>query len=234
MTRTFAKETKALKELVSYLRIASKYVVPSIRDLVVSSLRTCYPSTRSEFCARPTDVSNLSDALYAVYAGVTFDIPDILPAAMYQCCALDTPQLVKGAKDSDGRLIKLQPGTVVACLAGKLSLLKLKHAHIDQPCATLVNDYNRESSCDDEDKCHLYLLNLVKEILWYYGDNVSFLYNDTNFDGDLVDENPLCSSCATRWKEIEMKGREKIWAKLPFCFGLAQSWPDLLAKAREE
>ncbi|TFY80055.1 hypothetical protein EWM64_g3962 [Hericium alpestre] len=92
------------------LQLSRKYEIDFIREEVIQFLHLEFPSSLAKFertyYEKPTDAppwDSIDRELIALRAGLTFGIPEILPAAYYFCCQLPLASLFKLKIDvSDG------------------------------------------------------------------------------------------------------------------------------------
>ncbi|KAA1468961.1 hypothetical protein DENSPDRAFT_834469 [Dentipellis sp. KUC8613] len=227
----FARDkAMTLKERLCYLRVASKYMIATIREEVIAYLRVLYPSSLEQYRGPSTsaDYSRCS-MLLALNAGITYHILDILPSAFYTCCLhLPRSVLIEGETDADGDLVDLENSSLLKCLTGMADLLELRHTFIDIKLCDLAN-----ANVCGKSSCHLALLELVNSVHENHYNDISIFEGDGIFDGKLMGHTSayvLCTLCAEDCRTIEEEGVQNIWNKLPKCFGLGKDWSELLGK----
>ncbi|TFY66287.1 hypothetical protein EVG20_g4798 [Dentipellis fragilis] len=222
--------TLQLGERLCYMRVASKYMISTVREDVIAHLRSLYPSTFKDFVATlatPHTPDLWYNAFSAVQAGIKYDIPDILPAAYYACCLCPVSILVDGVRDKHGNYMCLESSSLIACFAGRSSILALRSIYLDAVFCSMANG---EGDCDDED-CRLCILDLIATILSSHLLDIDIFQDPGAFAG-ILHFSGLCNLCTAAWEETVDTAKLVIWMRLPECFGLAVSWSKLLNKGQ--
>lgn len=214
----------------SLLRISTKYLVQSLRSELIEHLKAYYPSTLEEFRDGYTKHYSLFNhkapyhSLLAVNMAREFDIPIILPAALYYCCEPPYNKIADGIEDSDGDLVKLCHSDQLLCLTAQ--------RYISSDKLTILNEFllSQEPSedCIDPDGCRREMATILADLSAEITDITVFSASPPSTEYDPR----LCGSCQEDWSSREMVGYYKMWIELPARFGLP-SWNELATLADE-
>lgn len=165
------------------LRLGRKYQVPFIADEAIRRLKLVCPGhPSSDYLDGEDDMiddyaqGEGAMAITIVNLARAFDLPELLPVALYRCCQVQTDTLIHGVALEDGTRERLSPEDLVCCLDGKEKILKLNYDFSE----TMRSD----TGCGDcfED------IRLSKEALFSY--NILFNTFEISDEGNLP-----CSEC---------------------------------------
>ena len=177
------------------LKLGRKYQVGFIADEAIRRLRHACPNVNDPHCKfldRTTTI--ITDyvqggegmAITIVNLARSFDLPELLPVAMYRCCQMSTHTLIHGATLEDGTHEQLSNADVALCLEGKTQILEWnlsllpglrisQHGHSCGECferilfstkALLDYDicFNKFLSFADDEPCDDCKVELAKEV----------------------------------------------------------------------
>lgn len=208
----------SLSELSSLLRLSTKYILPSLREEIVSHLSILFPKTLNDFRS-PARIKLLPpdfNGITGVNLGQECDVPSILPTAYYLCSRMKAGILFHGltftAPDTnEPEFVKLTGNDVYYdCLrfqdhmAGKVNTLVMD---------TLPQRYNFCSSCNTS-FCQG---QVVKASIRFTSATYDILAPAPNPRPRLANTG-LCIRCLESMKEVHEGLRLAIWDMLPsFC-----------------
>lgn len=151
-----------------------------------------------------TDYVGGGMAITIVRFAHAFDLPELLPIALYRCCQLPLKMLVYGFTLPDGTLEQLSPDDVLRCLHGRIQFLDLNYTlskamHSSEPIL----------SCE---KCYKNV-HLSKQALLDH----DILNN--HFDRFYAGMTP-CPGCLDNYFVGVRRIHDKAFVSLPSIFGL--------------
>lgn len=223
ITVSFAKDvtTLTLHELASLLRMSTKYVLPSLRQSVITHLEVLYPSTLDDFLseARLTLLPADFNGITGVNLGLECDVPAILPVAYYLCSTLRPIEILNGITVADtGMRIKLSE-TAHAALATFQERWLLTAAttalqnrpSFDCVVARCRNGYPRSLSVQDV---------LMQNPFLIRGE-CFFSFQQESYRND-----DMCANCTRSLDRRRVSMQKSAWVKLPYCCELG-TWEEL-------
>lgn len=208
----------------SLLRISTKFLVQSLRAELIEHLKAYYPSTLAEF--RDAHTKNYSffkhtapyHSLLAANMAREFDIPIILPAALYYCCEPPYEKITEGVEDEGGNMVKLGHSDQLLCVTAQRFIASVQ--------LTVLNSFILgqvvSPECSDRVSCRREMVELLVLAA------SSLTSTDIFTSLHLCDryKHHLCENCHLQWEHEATTGYYKLWMGLPARFGLP-SWNEL-------
>ncbi|PSR72331.1 hypothetical protein PHLCEN_2v11779 [Hermanssonia centrifuga] len=213
-------------DLRAMLLLAMKYQVEGISIEAIDRLEACYPfSQLPDYDCEQTrnrDGPPLAivpeDSIAVVNLARLFDLPRLLPTALYGCCQLDTSKLLDGVRY--GReLVRLSEEDVRRCFIVKDELMKKKHI-----MTALIMDPYTSPECSAPTQCR----RGVQKLTWD-GSQQPFWtnYNPLQLIDSWLDKRTgklLCSRCAPGIGTRYNQKRLEVWEELGKIFDVSP-WP---------
>jgi len=211
-------KTKEFSLVASVLRLSSKYNVEYLRERAIAHLTECFPTTLGEWNLRHN--ANIMETFPArpflvLQLARKFDIPAMLPAAMYCCaCTPDIKSLCDGITSIDGSHIELDWEDKRSCLLARQKLydaqrIRLFGCLLDLP------------TCARCDSGKLEYLRRLEHKSIQSGFPYPFQQKfDLSFD------QAVCKECYNRSFSSFSAARQELWDDLPSLFDLP-SWAEL-------
>ncbi|KAK7690501.1 hypothetical protein QCA50_005599 [Cerrena zonata] len=123
-------EVPAPMEWVStLLRLGRKYQVAFVADEAIRRLKLTCPTDHGVYLELEhremiTDYEGGGMSIFIVNLARAFDIPELIPIALYRCCQLSNDMLAHGVKLENGTTDRLSSDDLARCLDGKEEILK--------------------------------------------------------------------------------------------------------------
>lgn len=122
--------TVPVEAALALFRLGSKYQVDHVRGEVLSRLERCFPTKLESWTPNlrmatkyPPLTIEPQDSIAVVNLARTYDLPQLLPAALYMCCQLKPNQLVNGIYYAKtGHTEHLSKGDLTLILEGQVKL----------------------------------------------------------------------------------------------------------------
>lgn len=222
-SRCTAAEQVSFNIVSVWLRLGTKYKIARLRDEAIRRLTACYPTTLTAFdlanspsFVAPIEPPTLPEASMVVFLALTYNIPQVLPTALYYC-SLEEPSafesIIDAACKAYGRGIARNDSILVAkCYQGRSALLDLHHRF-------LFSVFGRPVSpdCKSAEPCETAL----NELLLYAASRGWLSSPDVFFDHwGAIAKLATCASCEAMVVRRYKVARMVMWARLPCCFGL--------------
>lgn len=207
-------KTLNLSELASLLRMATKYIFPSLRSDIITHLKLLYPSKLDDFVSKHRLASLPKDfnGIVGIHLGQQCDVPAILPAAYYLCSRINHAQLFDGVQ-------KYEPGSMNKLSATEYRSVMVFHAYLAQQVTKIVvEDLGNRYPCNSP-KCR----DVYTSLFSAYDVQITskiFSFHPTNHGRQ------LCTTCACQLDERRIRLKHKIWLRLPSACGLG-GWESL-------
>lgn len=215
------------------LRLGTKYQVEFLKQAALVRLKKVFPTSLKDFRnlftewddfftapSGPPPPGNTAvklspqDAIAAVKLSQMFDIPQILPAALYICAQLRPQALVHGYKDEEGNSWKLSPPELLRCLEGQA---KLRGVMPQLTRFILIG--NPSTNCPCKAECMQQLSTTRLQFL-----KPGIISRGNILLGPKWIENlDICKPCKDSFLAYYCTTRERIWNHFPNYFGL--QWP---------
>ncbi|KAJ7434075.1 hypothetical protein FB451DRAFT_1572183 [Mycena latifolia] len=208
-----------IAELGSVLRLSDKYDVPILRESMVLTLSTLYPtSSLNEWCTRTTPqgyTKSASDDIVALNLAVAMDIRSVLPAIMYSvCCQYDLASLLCGT--SRVKIASLEYRNKCILAFPRLILA-------ERDLLRYLTREEGDKDCDSPEQCD------GERLRWLAADLATERCDPlADANGDDWDCLGTCTSCLDAAKAAFNSIRQQLWNELPGIFGLG-TWEELLA-----
>ncbi|KAL6308611.1 hypothetical protein BKA93DRAFT_877309 [Sparassis latifolia] len=205
----------------SLIRLGHKYKIADIRDNALQRLHSCFPTNFEDWCTFNADGSSYitmqaNDAIGAVNLARLTRSDTILPSALYACCCLSTRVILHGVRRADGFLEKLSSEDIDRCVEGRLKLMEANTREL----AWVLDMKEASPKCKDKETCARKLRKLPgKALLEAQGRiHARAKWRD-------LDQLGVCSRCLEIVKRQELRGRRKVWLKLPSYMGVTvEDW----------
>lgn len=145
-------------------------------------------------------------AIAIVNLARAFDLPELLPVALYYCCQLSDNILVHGVTHRNGTKDQLSPEDLVRCLGGRKTFLYSNILLTNEIAGRTIGcgDCFRRTPLDQDP--HLFY---------------DILFSDLGpFDHDTIDQEEYCHLCLS---SLEVRVREiqvTTFRDLPIIFGM--------------
>ena len=218
-----------LPEIVSLLRLSTKYEVPYFRQRTIEVLQTWYPSTFSGFeelqsSEKPPpdlkhhiEVANVAKETFAWI---------LLPSALLYCAITTShlSDLYDGMTLSDGSRVALLPEHKRAIILGRPHL---ELAYRTETFAFLYLGMSRplSTSCFSRSACPTFCQKYLE------GSSRSLFNNPFSLFSLCKQEATnarCCQMCIAHWETVNKKSAEALWERLPSLFEL-YAWDNLQA-----
>ncbi|TCD63701.1 hypothetical protein EIP91_005106 [Steccherinum ochraceum] len=131
------------REVSTMLRLGSKYQVEHVRSEAIRRLKICFPDDLSLYATRHTRYRTIEqihveayclnapisliheDCISVVNFARSFDLPTLLPTALYACAQLPVATLLQGYTGTDGAVYKLSEPDILRCFRSQRLLRDL-------------------------------------------------------------------------------------------------------------
>lgn len=223
------------------LQIGTKYAIEALRQDAIRRLKTVFPASLSDFrnyygcyledSSRdhpfPGDTMKLKadDAIAVVELARAFDLPVLLPSALFVGAQLDLENLIYGYTDDHGKLWKLTVDDMYRCLAGQ-EMLRAKS--MKQICFAICKE--RSPLCrGDNEECQETLYQEMQEKVMKLPNDAQALSRHPWID--ICELTDLCQPCKTYFSDQHAASVAEVWASLPEIFDIqGLEWPVAVGK----
>lgn len=111
------------------LRLGRKYQVAFVADEAIRRLKLTCPTDHDVYLKLQhremiTDYEGGGMSISIVNLARAFDLPELLPIALYRCCQLPNDMLARGVKLENGATDRLSPDDLARCLDGKEEIIR--------------------------------------------------------------------------------------------------------------
>ena len=222
-------------QVSAVIRLAHKYNVEDILRQGLSALKTYYTDDFDLFESEPCTLVEFHDgdacAISAVNLAQLTDTPEILPFALYKCCALGGA-ILDGCKREDGTSDRLDTETLRRCLDGRNALAREAFSIISRVfCAT------QHPGCTNANRkvCRHAIQAILTECVISDSASEATVLDSWRIviRGEGKDRN-MCNSCIEELVRRELQARKDVWKRLPEIFGITvKGWDDEKAGGAE-
>ncbi|KAI0316200.1 hypothetical protein OF83DRAFT_1128265, partial [Amylostereum chailletii] len=243
--REFAQDKRALSlfVLAAVLRMATKYIIQSLRRELVAYVLVLFPSSRAgcrTLLRNPDIVPVDFNPLLGVEIALTCDLPILLPVACYGAARMELKAVYDGFRLGDGRWVRVGPETARTCVYFREALGRLveRSVHEEPLKAGWYSDSG--GLVGAHDKCPGIGAGMMREMEARYRtlrcDVVcgSLPYGAQEGSSILVKGvDQLCEGCLGRMDRWEKEVQGLIWKGLPAACGWKGGWDVLRASSPE-
>ncbi|KAL4252268.1 hypothetical protein ABKN59_002589 [Abortiporus biennis] len=215
-----------LEDIISVLRLSTKYNTEVLRTQTLSILSTVFPSRLDVFVTTNEHKwrSRLTPRKLFTLANLAkeADATALLPSILYLCCRRDLVKILDGVETPSGSRAVLDGEIMRRIIIGRRALESLARTWT----YSYLYDHNVpfEHQCEDSSRCRQFIHTKAKSIDSYpdvFLDPLAPPSLYQNFDGR------VCRSCL-RWMEGVVKvSLEHVWTCLPVVFGFPE-WGSLV------
>ncbi|KAI0062466.1 hypothetical protein BV25DRAFT_1915998 [Artomyces pyxidatus] len=210
-----------METMQSMLRLERKYKVEQLNTIILDHLKYMFPSTLAAYRAqkRSPDMFESFNPMLGVDIALEFDIPAILPMALYMSALLPLDTKLSGYKQADGK-IYIPPMHVLRAIMifqermqEEIDARESLTGWFEPKCCRVDGD------CDGLDRW------IMVALRRWYRDFRRDIFRD-DFDADSNELfHETCEECVLYCRESETKNREKLWELLPTLhFGSEATW----------
>ncbi|KAH8101938.1 hypothetical protein BXZ70DRAFT_1063939 [Cristinia sonorae] len=220
-------ESLPFAAVTSMLQLGSKYAVEPVRQDAIRRLKAVFAADLDTFEDRSYCITTdqdmdldfvkveLRDAIAVVDLAQSFDLPMLLPLALYLCAQLDPKTLIFGFTDVNGKTWSLSSDNIYRVLLG---LPQLRRASIVQQKFVQLQELSPE--CVSVENCKDILSQAAEDFLLALHDDANPL-SGTSW----LIRMGLCFPCQGTHRVRINKEREELWADLAKIFELDVQWP---------
>ncbi|KZT03492.1 uncharacterized protein LAESUDRAFT_683666 [Laetiporus sulphureus 93-53] len=229
----------AFSEVAALIRIGHKYEVEGLVSMGRKRLRDVWPDSFEAWMARPAvKQEDRADCVVAVKLARLIGLDAILPAALYDCCQLETRTLLDGVSYPDGTVERLDIDDLTRCFDGRRGLSKAKAATLNAVFTIPADRLFKfgllekpEERCLDTTRCKNVLQELRNSTdlqAWHIRESALMSWPSAiKLDMSLTEVSSshstylqLCAHCKRKVETNDKRERTEIWAKLPSIFDL--------------
>lgn len=147
------------------LRLGSKYQISHIRNEAIRRLNICFPSTMAEYDRLYTNgahpgffpaIYNERQSIIILNLARSFQLQNLIPVALYNCCQLSCESLFRGVENESGGLECLSPEDLRLCL-----IVREKMQERMSVAARMMVSPRPCQSCRTRNVCRQALLDMV-------------------------------------------------------------------------
>lgn len=216
------------------LRLGSKYQIAFLRQDAIRRLERSFPSSLALFSNRFTinrprsgrldayevkdvDIPGDASCIAVVRLARTYNLPHLLPPALFMCAQLEPSKLVGGWVDSNDVSWTLSQEDLARCLKGEKALINYSLRQ-----QQFVIEAKPSPICTQGPAC---ASNLASEAQSWLGTGIA--PSDTNClsEDTWIEDFGCCSSCERYFKRLHNYSRETAWNNLARVFDLEMAWP---------
>ncbi|KII92010.1 hypothetical protein PLICRDRAFT_172166 [Plicaturopsis crispa FD-325 SS-3] len=223
---------------LSLLRTGSKLDIPDMREFAVEGLCHWYPPTDCVDDDPRYDISPADEiaydipdwlCIYMVNMAREFEVPVLLPRALYYCAQLTIAQIFNGVERDDGKVVKLRQPDIQRVIEGREKLIFARRHTVLGFLQKFTKDgrtFSHWSGCKMEkqkggDTCFGWLMRIHVDFNFSRAQETDAAalrpLDDSAYT--LIREH-LCSACQSTLGSEMHEGKEKVRQQLPLYFRL--------------